>query len=90
MPFSIRPSFCFPVQCAGTSNAGPFLKLSLDYVVGFTLLTTLIALSNGPAYAEWVAASNSDEEGMTVNVDPGTLRRNGDMVKIMRGSSTRL
>ena len=31
MPFSIRPYRRFPLQCAVTYNAGPFLKLPLAY-----------------------------------------------------------
>jgi hypothetical protein len=46
------------------------------------LLITLLLLSSGPAYAEWVAVvSGSDEEGSTVYMDPDTFRRNGDLVK---------
>jgi hypothetical protein len=32
MPFSIRPHRRFPVHCAVTYNAGPFLKLPLAYL----------------------------------------------------------
>jgi hypothetical protein len=46
------------------------------------LLTLLILLCNGPAYAEWVAVSGSDESGEIGYVDPATIRRKGDMVKM--------
>ena len=35
MPFSIRPSRRFPVQCFVTYNAGPFLKLPMASCLGF-------------------------------------------------------
>jgi hypothetical protein len=35
MPFSIRPSRRFPVQCAVTYHAHLFLKLPLAYFFGF-------------------------------------------------------
>ena len=46
------------------------------------LLSTLLVLSNGPAYAEWVAIGGNDQIGMTTYVDPTTIRRNGNLVKI--------
>ncbi len=46
----------------------------------FSLLITLLLLSNGPAYAEWVAIGSSESlGGYTVYVDPDTIRRNGDL-----------
>jgi len=46
------------------------------------LLFTLLVLSSGPAYAEWVAVDGNEEAGVTVYADPGTIRRKGNMVKI--------
>ncbi len=46
------------------------------------LLFTLLVLSNGPAYAEWVKVSDGDEAGKTVYVDPATIRRNSNLVKM--------
>lgn len=46
------------------------------------LLIILLFLSSGPAYAEWVQVSDSDEAGMTVYVDPATIRRNSNLVKM--------
>lgn len=78
MPFSIRPHRRFPL----TYNAGSPLKLPLAYFSGFWLLITLIMLSSGPAYAEWVALGDSDSE-TTVYVDPPvTIRPRGDLVKM--------
>jgi len=46
------------------------------------LLFTLLVLSSGPAYAEWVKVSDGDEAGKTVYVDPTTIRRNSNLVKM--------
>jgi hypothetical protein len=78
----IRPYRRFPVPCSVTYHAGPFLKLPLAYFSGFWLLITLLVLSSGPAYAEWVLVSGDDEAGMTVYVDPDTIRRKGNLVKM--------
>jgi hypothetical protein len=43
---------------------------------------TLLSLTSGPAYAEWVKVSDSDETGKTVYVDPATIRRNSNLVKM--------
>jgi len=45
-------------------------------------LITLLLLSSGPAYAEWVKVSESDDAGKTVYVDPATIRRNSNLVKM--------
>ena len=47
------------------------------------LLVTLLFLSSGPAYAEWVAMGTSTtEDGNTLYADPDTIRRKGEMVKM--------
>lgn len=46
------------------------------------LLFALLALSSGPAYAEWVAVGGNEEAGVTAYADPGTIRRNGKLVKV--------
>jgi len=43
-------------------------------------LITLLVLSRGPAYAEWVEVGTSAE--FTYYIDPDTIRRKGDMVKM--------
>ena len=43
-------------------------------------LITLLVLSSGPAYAEWMTVSIIDETGATVYVDPDTIHRKGDRV----------
>jgi hypothetical protein len=64
MPFSIHPFHCLP----------------LASILGFWLLLTLLLLSSGPAYAEWVKINENDT--FTVYVDPGTIHRKGDLVKM--------
>ena len=56
-------------------------RLPLIYFSGFISLTTLLLLSSGPAYAEWVAIGSSDD-GVTAYADPDTIRRNEEMVKM--------
>ena len=63
MPFSIRPYSRFPVQCSVTYNAGPFFKLPLAYFSGFWILITLLVLSSGSGYAEWVSIGSSGSGG---------------------------
>lgn len=73
MPFSIRPFRRSPVQCPVTYNAC-LPKLSLAFCSGFWLLITLLVLSSGPAYAEWVKLGKSDDGTMTAYYDPDTIR----------------
>ena len=47
-----------------------------------TLLIVLLMLSSGPAYAEWMSLGSS-ESGTTVYADPVTMRREGDLVKML-------
>ena len=83
MPFLIRLSRRFPVQCAVTYNAGSFLKLPLAYCLGFWLLITLLVLSSELVYAEWVAVISSEGSGgYTVYVDPDTIRHEEDGVEM--------
>ena len=88
MPFSIRPYSRFPVQCSVTYNAGPFFKLPLAYFSGFWILITLLVLSSGSGYAEWVSIGSSGSGGgytVYINPDtinPDTIRRKGDLVKM--------
>jgi hypothetical protein len=46
------------------------------------LLITLLLLSSGPVYAEWVLLNQNDQTGLTVYVDPDTIRRKGALVKM--------
>lgn len=80
MSSSIRPNRCFSVLCSVTYNASSFLKL-LTYVLGFAMLLTLL-VSRGTACAEWMSFGASDS-GTTVYADPATMRREGDLVKML-------
>ena len=82
MPVTLRPYRRFPVQCAVTYNAGRFLKLPLAYIFGFWFLITLLVLSSGPVYAGWVLTSGDDEAGLTVYVDPDSIRQKGKLAKM--------
>ena len=46
------------------------------------ILITLLLLSSGPAYAEWVLVEKNNDlvEVMAVYADPDTIRRKGDLV----------
>jgi len=46
------------------------------------LLVTIVVLSSAPAYAEWVKVGDGDEAGRTVYVNPTTIRRNSNLVKM--------
>ncbi len=45
------------------------------------LLITLLVLSHGTVYAEWMRVIEIDE-GLTAYVDPDTIRRKGELVKM--------
>jgi hypothetical protein len=68
MPFSTRPLRRFSVHC------------SVANISAFWLLIMLLVLRSGPVYAEWVLVSGDDEAGLTVYVDPDTIRRKGNLV----------
>ncbi len=80
MSSSIRPDHCFSVLCSVTYNADLFLKL-WTCVLGFAMLLTLL-VSSGSVYAEWMSFGASDA-GTTVYADPATMRREGDLVKML-------
>lgn len=46
-----------------------------------SLFITILVLSGAQAYAEWVEVGTSNN-GATVYVDPDTIRRKGDLVKM--------
>jgi len=48
------------------------------------LLITLLVLSNGPVYAEWLVVENNYLPGkQTVYVDPDTIRQEGNLVTMV-------
>jgi hypothetical protein len=46
------------------------------------VLIILLMLSSGPTHAEWVAISAIDEAGVTIYIDPDTIRRQGSRATI--------
>lgn len=46
------------------------------------LLITLLFLSSGPGYAEWMWIDDKAKDGMTTYANPDTIRRKGDRVKM--------
>jgi hypothetical protein len=46
------------------------------------LLIILLFLNSGPAHAEWVKVNGSNEAGKTIYVDPATIRRDSNLVKM--------
>ena len=59
------------------------LRWPLAYGLGFWVLITIVSLSSGPVYAEWVPiAFTKRESGYDVYADPDTIRRKGDLVKM--------
>lgn len=83
MPFPIRPYRCFPGQYTISCYTGFFLRWPLANGLGFWLLITIVALSSGPVYAEWVSISFTKKESdYDVYADPDTIRRKGDLVKM--------
>ncbi|MBI3355211.1 MAG: hypothetical protein HY038_00270 [Nitrospirae bacterium] len=84
MAFAIRPYRRLPVQCPVTYYGGLSIKFPLAYSLGFWLLITLLVLSRGPVYAEWVALEKQYQSPglQTVYFDPDTIRREGHLVTI--------
>ena len=65
----------------------PFHRLPLASILGFWLVLTLLLLSSGPAYAEWVKFANNEEGDVTYYIDPESidaesLRREGNFVEV--------
>ena len=85
MPFTLRPLRRFPMPCSTTSNAGPFFTLLLAYLGRFWFLITLLLLSRGPVYAEWVPIETQYQSpGLrTVYVDSATILREGHLVTMV-------
>lgn len=57
-------------------------RLSFTYFLGFMSVITLLFMSSRPAYAEWMSLGASDS-GTTVYADSATMRREGDLVKML-------
>lgn len=82
MLFMIRLHRQSPLPCSVANSRHSFYKLLLTILVELCVLIPLLTLSNEAAYAGWVLTSGDDEAGLTVYVDPDSIRRKGDLVKM--------
>jgi hypothetical protein len=82
MPITTHPHRHVPLPRSAANNQRSFYTLSFPLFLGSWLLITLLTLSSGPAYAGWVLTSGDDEAGLTVYVDPDSIRRKGNLVKM--------
>ncbi len=64
----------------------PNVKQPPVFISGFWFLILLLVLGSVPAYAEWVAVEKDNLlPGLqTVYVDPGTIRREGNLVTMLQ------
>ncbi len=85
MAFRTRPSGRFPVQGSVSSNAGLFLIRCLASCSGFGSLITLLLLSSGSVYAQWVEIDKEYQSPglQTVYIDSATIRREGHLVTMV-------
>lgn len=77
MPPTIRTYHRFPMRAGAL-----FLKPLVASSSSLLSLITLLLPSVGPVNAEWLSVDSKVEEGLTVYVDPDTIRRNEDVVKL--------
>jgi hypothetical protein len=84
MAISLPPRHFVPVHCLVLYKARLFLKLPRACCIGFGLLITLLHLSSGTLYAEWVEVEKKYQEPklQMVYVDPSTIRREGNLVTL--------
>ena len=82
MPITLHPHRHVPVPHFRGNNQRSFCKLPLAFILGFWVLITLLILGSGAAYAGWVLTSGDDGAGLTVYVDPDSIRRNGNLAKM--------
>ena len=82
MPITIHPHRHVPLPRSVANNQCSSCKLPFAFFLGFWVLITLLTLSSGAAYAGWVLTSGDDEAGLTVYVDPDSIRRKGNLVKM--------
>ena len=82
MPITLHPHRHVPVPRIRGKNQRSFSKLPLAFILGFWVLITLLILGSGAAYAGWVLTSGDDGAGLTVYVDPDSIRRNKNLAKM--------
>jgi len=63
-------------------NTRSFIKLPLTYCFVFGLVMTLLVLSSGSVYGEWMLVDTDDRRGMTLYVDPATISREANLVEM--------
>ena len=63
-------------------NTRSFIKLPLTYCFVFGLVMTLLVLSSGTVYGEWMLVDTDDRRGMTLYVDPATISREANLVEM--------
>lgn len=66
-------------------HVGRLLKQPLACVLSFWLIITLLVLSRGPVYAEWVAIEKQYQSPgrLTVYIDPDAIGREGPLVTMV-------
>lgn len=69
---------CYPISC----GARPFLKLPRALFSLLCSLITLLVLSSGTVYGEWMLVDKNDRRGMTLYVDPATISREANLVEM--------
>ena len=81
-PVALAPSFYNtpPCEVPMPLSIHPSRRLPLTSILGFWLLLTLLLLSSGPAYAEWVRVGETDT--YTGYIDPKTIRLRADFAKM--------
>ncbi len=82
MPITTHPHRHVSLPRSVANNQRAFYTLSFPLFLGFWVLITLLTLSSGAAYAGWVLTSGDDKAGLTVYIDPDSIRRRGNLVKM--------
>ena len=82
MPFTIGSYGRSPEPSVLSHDAARCPRQRLACLLGFWLLLTMMMLSSGPAYAEWVLTSGDDEVGLKVYVDPESILLKGNLAKM--------
>ena len=70
MPFSIRPFRRFPVECAVTYNAGPFIKLPLVYCSEFGQFFRATTEDRGLVFGEVSFVTGNNQQCTYVSAPP--------------------
>ena len=82
MPFLLLSSPRVPVQRAVNDPPNLLPRWSPACCLSFWFLVTLLVLSQGPADAEWVVVETTQSGITAVYVEPDSIRRTEQMVKM--------